>query len=70
MHDPTGFYLRFFGLFSVLALATILVMAPAAYAQTGHVLHAFTGGPSDGAFPQGLFAVDSSGPAASRLGES
>ena len=50
---------RFVASFSILLLAMAFVASPA-QAQTGHVLHDFTGG-NDGSEPMGLVAVDQAG---------
>jgi uncharacterized repeat protein (TIGR03803 family) len=60
MHRSTMSQLRFIARFSVLVLAATLVVTPAAQAQTGHVLHDFTGD-NDGSTPMGLVAVDHAG---------
>jgi hypothetical protein len=47
--------------FSILMLAVFFLGSTDLQAQTGHILHSFTGSPGDGAGPQGLVAVDQAG---------
>src|SRR5450755_1806471 len=47
--------------FSILMLAVFFLGSTGLQAQTGHILHSFTGSPGDGAGPQGLVAVDQAG---------
>ncbi len=47
--------------FSILMLAVSFLGSTDVQAQTGHILHSFTGSPGDGAGPQGLVAVDQAG---------
>jgi len=61
MRSSTSSPLRSFMALSTWLLAGALVATPAAQAQTGHLLHAFRGGPSDGSSPEGLIAVDRAG---------
>jgi uncharacterized repeat protein (TIGR03803 family) len=60
MHRPASSQLRFFASLSLLVLAATLVVTTASQAQTGHVLHDFTGN-NDGSIPEGLVTVDQTG---------
>ena len=53
--------LRLVSLFSTALLTAAIMVVPAAQAQTGHVLHDFTGGANDGSTPEGVVTVDQAG---------
>lgn len=60
--STTGYaVLRCAAHFSILMLAMLFLGSSDLPAQTGHILHSFTGGPGDGSGPQGLVAVDRAG---------
>ncbi len=61
MHRSTMFQMQFVASFSIAFFALATIAIPAAQAQTGHVLHDFTGSPNDGSSPWGLIAVDQAG---------
>jgi uncharacterized repeat protein (TIGR03803 family) len=53
--------LRSAACFSILMLAVFFLGSTELHAQTGHILHSFTGSPGDGSGPQGLVVVDQAG---------